>query len=167
MPVVKMPEKYDEADAVARIAAQLIPQFHPVLATARIQYLFTTKEMKKNKLPLVGKAVKVPLNFEFTVESDFQIIVSLPVWNDLTESQRRASVDSLLSRCHGEESESTGEIKWKKREPTGEFAEVILRNGAWTEDLKALITVAKQIDLEDLVYQHETVELDDLLTQKE
>lgn len=144
--------KYSSAESVQEIAQNIIPNWHPHLAEARIEYLFTEKPAKRGGRELFGKASKVSGRWSHLTELDFVVEVALPLWNDLSEVQRNALVDHLLEHCAGEENEETGEIKWGIREPElREFATVLHRHGAWNDTLVSLVRVASAIDLDTIV----------------
>lgn len=146
-----MPKVYGSAESVEDVAKNLIPMYHPELATARIKYVFVDKASMKGGKPLPGKVRKISGVLEFLTDADFMLEVALDQWNELTEGQRTALVDHLLERCTGEEDEENGEMKWTMREPdVQEFAVILRRHGAWNDDLTAFASVAKQINIEEI-----------------
>lgn len=147
-----MPKVYEHAESVEAIAKRLLPNYHPELATAEIQYVFVDKASMKSGRPVLGKVRKLSGAIEFLLDKHFLVEIPLDKWNDLTEEQRRALVDHLLERCTGEEDESSGEIKWKMREPdVQEFTSILKRHGAWHNDLVPFISVAHQIQVDERV----------------
>ena len=146
-----MPKVYGEAENVEKIALNLIPMYHPELATARLRYVFVDKASIKNGKPVPGKVRKVSGVLEYLLSSDFMLEIGLDQWNEMNEGQRSALVDHLLERCTGEENEDDGSMKWSMREPdVQEFATILRRHGAWNDDLNAFASVAKQIDIEEI-----------------
>jgi hypothetical protein len=146
-----MPKVYGNAESVEAIAKNLIPMYHPELATARVKYIFVDKASMKNGKPIFGKVRKVSGVLEYLLESDFMLEVGLDQWNELNEQQRGALVDHLLERCTGEESEEDASMKWTMREPdVQEFSAILRRHGAWNDELTAFASVAKQIDIEEI-----------------
>lgn len=146
-----MPKVYGSADSVEAIAKNLIPMYHPELATARVKYIFVDKASMKNGKPIFGKVRKVSGVLEYLLESDFMLEIGLDQWNELSEQQRGALVDHLLERCTGEESEEDASMKWTMREPdVQEFSAILRRHGAWNDELTAFASVAKQIDIEEI-----------------
>ena len=151
-----MPKMYSDAESVGKIAASLIPQHHPELASARMLYAFVDVGSKKNDLPVYGKVRKITGLLEYYLEADFVIEVALDHWNELRDTQRAAVVDHLLERCTGVEDEKSGAMKWTVREPeVQEFATILRRQGAWHEGLNAFVSIAKQINLDALVAEAE------------
>jgi hypothetical protein len=123
-------------EAVEKIAAGLIREHHPELASARFKYICRDKAAKKHGEKVRGKAYKMSRMYEYLVGCDFVIEVALEKWNDLSERQRTALVDHLLSHCVGTEDERTGDMKWSVRPPEiQEFPEVAERHGQWNEGL--------------------------------
>jgi len=159
-----MPRTFEEAANVESIAQGLIPNYHAELATARIQYCFSSDCWSKNGREVWGKVQKLSGLNEYLIEKDFIITVALEKWNDLTEAQRTALVDHLLSRCTGEEDEDTGEYKWKVSDPeVQEFTDVLFRHGAWHEGLRDFVLQAKKVNIEDIVEE----EVEEGLTEGE
>lgn len=147
-----MPKIYGDAESAESIALKMIPMYHPELATARIKYLFVDKASMKNGKPVKGKVRKITGIIEHLIANDFLFEIALDQWNETTEQGRNALIDHLLERCTGEESEDDGSMKWSMREPdVQEFATVLRRQGAWNEDLVALVQVAKSVNIDDLV----------------
>lgn len=147
-----MAKVYDIAESVETMAQQIIPVYHPHLATARISFTFVDKGSMKNGRPVLGSAKKVSGQVQFLLERDFLIEVAADHWHTLADTQRRALVDHLLERCYGEEDEKTGDMKWKTREPdVQEFSTILRRHGAWTVDLAGFVTVAKSINIDEMV----------------
>ena len=147
-----MSKIYAPAETPENMAKNLIPMYHPELATARIRYVFVDKASMKNGKPVRGKVRKITGIIEHLVETDFLFEIALDQWNEATEHQRNALIDHLLERCTGEENEEDGAMKWTMREPdVQEFATILRRQGAWTDDLVAFATVAKQINIDEVV----------------
>jgi len=165
-----MPRTFEAADNVESIAQGLIPNYHAELATARILYVFSSDCWTKNGRELWGKVQKFSGFNEWAIEKDFVVMVALEKWNDLTEPQRTALVDHLLSGCTGEEDEDTGEYKWKMRDPeVQEFTDVLFRHGVWHEGLRDFVLQAKKVNIEDIVEEEAEVDLteDETITQGE
>lgn len=147
-----MPKLYSTAESVEVLAQQAIPMFHPHLATARISYVYVDTAAMKNGRPILGKVRKVTGILEFMLEKDFIVEVPLDQWNELADTQRHALVDHLLERCYGEEQEENGEMKWSTREPdVQEFSTILRRHGAWNDDLAGFVSVAKTVNVDEMV----------------
>lgn len=147
-----MPKTYEAAEAVEAIAKRLLPMYHAELATARILFYYVDKASMKDGKAVLGKVRKVTGALEWALEQDFMVEVALDTYNDLSEDQREALVDHLLERCTGEEDEKDASMKWKTRQPdVQEFTTILRRHGAWTEDLRGLISVAQRINISERV----------------
>jgi hypothetical protein len=143
---------YSESETIATIAKNLIPGYHPELATARLKYAFVDKGSTKSGRPVLGKARKLSGISQFFIDCDFIIEVAEDTWNELTENKRTALVDHLLEHCTGEEDDKTGDMVWVLRTPdVEEFTSILRRHGAWNETLSAFASVAKAIEIEDMV----------------
>lgn len=144
--------KYGTAELVEDLAMRLIPHFHPELATARIKYIWVETASMKSGRPVFGKVRKVSGAIEYLLEIDFLIEIALDKYNELSPHQRSALVDHLLERCHGEENEKDGSMKWKVREPdVQEFASILQRYGAWNEELNGFVSIAQHVKVDALV----------------
>lgn len=149
-----MARLYDHAERVEELANQLLPTYHPELATARIAYIFVDIASKKNGLPVLGKVRKVSGALEFLLEKDFIIEVALDQWNDADDRKRRALIDHLLENCTGVEDEKTGDMKWTTRGPdVHEFTSILNRHGAWTAELSGMVEVAQRLNLEAMAQE--------------
>lgn len=156
-----MPRIYATADNVQSIVDGLIPNYHPELATARMLCCFVDQAASKGGRELWGKVRKLSGFLEWALEKDFVVEVALDKWNDLTEKQRTALIDHLLERCTGEEEEETGAMRWKVREPdVQEFSSVLHRQGAWNEDLHGFVSMAKGINIDEIVEDESEVDLE-------
>lgn len=140
----------DAGDTVGKIASSLIPNYHPELATARMNYVFVDKASKKGGRPILGRAKKISGFLEWVIESDFLIEIALDEWNNLSEHQRVALVDHMLEYCTGVEDEKNGAMKWTSREPdVQEFSTILDRYGAWNQTLAGFVSVAKRVQLDE------------------
>lgn len=162
-----MAKTYFTAETVEQIAAGLIPNYHPELATARILYLFVDKASKRGGKDVLGKAQKVTGWTQFALERDFMLVIASDKWNELDPNQRTALVDHLLERCTGEEAdEDGGSMKWSMREPdVQEFGSILQRYGAWHDDLVSFVNVAQQIELDDIIEDESEVDLAQALAE--
>lgn len=143
-----MAQTYENAESVEGIANSLIPTHHPDLATAKFRYVFKEKASKKGGKTVLGTVKKMSDLLYFLIDAHYLVEIPLEVWNTLDETKRVALVDHLLERCVGEEDSESGEMKWKTREPdVQEFASILRRHGAWTEDLVNFVSVGQSIDL--------------------
>lgn len=147
-----MGKLYGDAEVAENIARRLIPTYHPELATARIKYIGVDEGSKKAGRPVLGKVRKISGAIQYLTELDFLIEIAFDSFNELDEEKRTALMDHLLERCYGEEDEKTGEMKWSVREPdVQEFQSILQRHGAWNDDLTGFVSVAKAVQINDLV----------------
>jgi len=146
---------WEEAtDTVGMIAGGLIPNYHPDLSTARINYVFVSEASTKGGLKVMGRVKKLAGFLEWALEGDYVIEVAQDMWATLEPHQRTALVDHLLERCKGEEDEKTGEMRWKVREPDiQEFSSVLDRNGAWHSQLAGFVSIAQKVNLDGLLQE--------------
>lgn len=159
-----MAKEYSSAETVEQIAAGLIPNHHPELASARMMYCFTDSSSVKGGVEVLGKAKKLSGFTEWALERDFVIEVALDRWNELDAPQRIALVDHLLERCTGEEDEQNGSMRYKIRDPeVSEFASILGRHGAWNEALENLVSVAQNIELDSVIAEEAEVNIEDLV----
>lgn len=163
MPDTEDDEKFVLAEDVELVAKNLIPNYHPELATARMHYIFTAKAPKKGGRELMGKVSKVSGKWEFLTELDFILEVPRPIWSTMSGSQRTALVDHLLEHCTAEEDEQTGSMKWKVREPdVREFSTILQRQGAWNDTLVSFASVAQSLDIDSIVDEEMSDQVEDL-----
>lgn len=154
-----MSRVFSEAESVESIAQGLIANYHPELATARMIFAFVDKASKKGGRELLGKVQKISGWHEWAMEKDFLVLIPLDKWNDLSEPQRTALVDHLLERCTGEEQED-GSMKWMVRDPdVQEFSSILRRHGVWNADLVDFVSVAQEINLDDIIAEEQDLDL--------
>jgi len=164
-----MAKEYSDAESVESIAKRVIPDYSPHLATARMRYVFVDKASKKGGQEILGKVRRLGGAIEHLLEADFLIEVAQDKWNEMSQTQREALTDHLLERCHGEEDEKSGEMKWTVQEPdVQEFASILRRHGAWNDQLISFCTIAKEIELDQIIEdetEEEETDLDEVLAQ--
>lgn len=145
MPKEKEPIRLWPASPAEQIAREeLIGPYHPHLAEARILYLFTNQERKSkgkvvvaftSKLSGAAKYLSSGDTEDIDEGYDFLILISAEVWEQFTESQRRAMVDHELSHCVGEETDDG--FKWTiTAHDVEEFSAVIERHGLWNREVR-------------------------------
>lgn len=143
-----MSQVWSDAESVQALAEGLIGSHHPELATAKMRYIFKEKASAKGGKKIYGSVKKVSEEGKFLTEGnpDFIMTIALETWVELDSSKRSALVDHLLERCTGE-ADDQGEMKWTTRDPdVHEFASILSRHGAWTEQLEGFASVAKTLD---------------------
>lgn len=162
---------YSLAESVQKLAEKLIAEQHPHLASAAFDFLYVDKEMKSKGRPLYGKVSCPGSLLKFYIEKDFVLEIGLPSWNELAYPQRVALIDHLLERCHGEEDDKTGDMKYSLRDPdVQEFGTILHRHGAWNDTLRDFCSVAQRVDF-DAIADQEAVDAEqdvtEFLTQKD
>lgn len=154
-----MPKVYSDAESVKAISGGLVANYHPELATARVEYIFVDKASAKGGIDVLGKTRKVSGPLEYLLELDFLIEIAGDKWVELSNEQRLALVDHLLERCTGEENEKTGEMQWKIREPdVQEFSSILRRHGAWNDQLTGFVSVAHEIQVDTIAREEAGVD---------
>ncbi len=138
---------YDDHEGSAEIARKLIKTVHSHLDGARIVFACRDKAQKKGGKLSPGYIKKLSPELKYAFADKFKgedlphflMVVALEVWNPMAPNQRTAFIDHLLTRITAEEDETTGDTKYGLRAPeVQEFAEVVERNGKWTEELQNL-----------------------------
>ncbi len=147
-----MPILYSDAESVKEYADNMVANYHPHLATARMKYIFREKAAMSGGLPKPGTVRRITGALEHLLELDFLVEVGLDLWNTLSEQARRGLVDHLLTHCQGVEDEQTGKMVWKLRQPdVKEFSEVLQRNGSWHEGLSNFVSVAQGLTADQIL----------------
>ncbi len=159
-----MPKTFRDAEQVEMLATGLIPNHHPELATARIKYVFVSKGSSKGGLMVPGKVRKLSGLLEWALEFDFLIEVAEDQWVQFDSHAHTALVDHLLERCTAEETDD-GHVNWKTREPeVQEFATILSRYGVWHKGLTGFVSIAQDIEVENIVAQETEVNLAESLS---
>lgn len=157
-----MPATYSYAPEVAAIAVDLIAEHHQHLVESRIEYLMSSETPVKNGRAVWGTArvvsglaaffgqVYEPAVSKTTGEIGsvpearpfFCIIISAPVWAELTSEQQTALVDHEL--CHFDVAEDKDGNPCLKTvgHDLEEFRAVVERHGLWTRDTRRFAEVA-------------------------
>lgn len=139
-----MSQEYWNADEVEDLV-RVYMKFHPELVGAKIACVFKEKASKSDGVPIVGKISKVsPSNHPLMKEEyDFKIEIGSDAWLELNPTQREAWVDHLLEHAYGVESETTGDMSWKLRNPElMGFPSIINRHGiGWMPGLSKIPTL--------------------------
>lgn len=156
-----MSKTYSESETIATMAGNLIGAYHAELAEARIFYVFVSKASKKNGQDVLGKARKLSGFQEWALEYDFVVEVAEDKWAELNGNQRTALIDHLLECCTGE-TEEDGTMTWSMREPdVREFSTILGRHGAWNDQLRGFVSIAKSVNLEGFEEVENEVDLGD------
>jgi hypothetical protein len=115
----------------------LVANNHPdlVLAVDDIAIVFKEKAGKSGGRAVLGAARKVaPIANALSDKSyKFVLEIGADLWeHGLTGRQREALLDHLLSACHGDEDENSGEMKWSVVKPDiTAFRGNVERYGLW------------------------------------
>lgn len=154
--------RYTPAPDVKEIAQELIPQYHPSLVDARIEYVYDSKVPKKGAKEVWGSMRKIsalpaylaaPENAQSggAAEDFFVMTISKPVWEDLEHKDKVALVDHELCHALVKIDEDTGETKlYVVPHDLEEFTAIVQRHGLWREDVKRFFDAKDQLpDAED------------------
>ena len=151
-----IPKQYDPAPEVEEIAKDLIRQYHPHLAVKldKMKFLFVNKKIKAKGKIVAGVVKKVPKEYQVISDGvEIVIIISYPVFNELSEQLKCYIVDHELNHIFYEDHETTGEEKCTLLSHDFEdFIEIIDRYGPVRKEIKQLqlILARKSNDKEDL-----------------
>ncbi len=133
--MVQQTERYYEADDVANIAADLIPQFHKRLENVPIVYFFDTGKMREAATMSKRSDKEI-----FISGYKFAMQVSKANWLSLSDAQKIALVDHEL--CHAYvDPEGKLEIIDHDIE---EFSIIVKRHGIWSKALEHFAPVASE-----------------------
>ncbi len=136
---VQQTERYYEADDVAKIAAELIPQFHQHLQNVPIIYFFDAGKMKEHATMSKRSDKEI-----FISGYKFAMQVSKAKWMDLNVTQRIALVDHEL--CHAFVN-ADGDLQIIDHD-IEEFSVIVKRHGIWNKMLEHFApVVSEQLDL--------------------
>lgn len=138
-------EKFQPArcpEAVAEVLIRTV--MHERLMTASIAYVFRP-EIVQGGRQKAGVASRAGGKLAYFTGHDFVIEFSHSVWDTLTPEQRIALVDHELAHC--ERDEETG--AWTMRDhDVEEFADIVVRWGLWTQNLRGFGTAIKHAQLD-------------------
>jgi hypothetical protein len=138
-----MAEWYEAPDVEA-LAKQLIEKYHRHLRPARIKYLYREGKWSSNKRTTWAKAYKVSERDNFLHGYDFLIVVNREVWFTLDQKAREALIDHELSHCGISDN---GWCIWGH--DLEDFAAVVRRHGAWSEDVRRYLEAAERREQDD------------------
>lgn len=132
---------YWKAPEVEEIVEEYM-KHHPTLVGAKFACLFKERASTSDGRPVVGRVNKVTNKYKPFMDEDYvyMMVIGADVWMELDQAKREAWVDNLMEHCYGEEKESTGEMKWKTRNPeVMGFPSIIRRHGIdWNQGLQKL-----------------------------
>jgi len=150
-----MATQYIAAPEVQKVAEELINEHHVHLKGIRIEYVFVDKTPNRAGKEVWGTMRKVNALPAYLASNDddkengyiepfFVMVISQPIWGNLTPDKKLALVDHEL--CHaGIKDDKEGNPK-----PTiiphdlEEFTCIVKRHGLWREDVKEFAEEAKK-----------------------
>lgn len=162
---------YNQAPAVANIAAQLIKEHHKHLIGQRIEYVFRDKAQKTKGKIVLGMARLISgLNAFLSTDEDaeepgepyFVMEIAYDTWKELEGEQRLALVDHELCHfwCEDVVDEKTGEEGTRLAilpHDVEEFANIIQRHGLWKPDVEHFGRIAAEKVQRPLDFEVEVV----------
>lgn len=163
-----MPDKFDEAPVVEKIAEDLISKYHRHLLdfNVKIKYAFINKTPKSKGREVWGSCRKITGPAAFLAKDNpdaepfFLITISRDVWDVLPPEKQEALVDHEL--CHAwaevkqakeeadvsqdevdEQIEKDNPVKLSvKPHDLEEFSCIVRRHGLWREDIEDFVDAA-------------------------
>lgn len=142
-----MAQEYWKADEANDIV-QAYLKYHADLIGANLVCIFKEKASKSDGQPIVGKISKCSAKYHPLMEEPYDYIIELgaDAWAELSNSQKNAWIDYLMEHAYGVESETTGEMSWKLRNPElMVFPSIIHRHGInWMPGLPKIATLNLQ-----------------------
>ncbi|MFZ4600009.1 MAG: putative metallopeptidase, partial [Terrimicrobiaceae bacterium] len=109
-----------DADTIL-LMQQTIAKWHPTLALVdkNIAVVMRAKAAKSGGDPVLGVARKAPPILSVLTDGEYEFILEIAAdeWQTLTNNQREALMDHLLSHCKVEEEEGTGDVKCSINKP--------------------------------------------------
>jgi putative metallopeptidase len=144
-------QEYQPAPEVEDVARRLIDDYHTHLTSVRIDYVFTTEQLKEKGKVVWGRAKKVTglnawlasedkLRDAVEPEEFFVMEIHRATWLQLDEKSRRALVDHEL--CHFW-IEETGKLSILGHD-LEEFNAVVRRHGLWQVEVEMFLRAAKE-----------------------
>jgi hypothetical protein len=145
-----MPQEYQPAREVEDVARRLINDYHPHLASVRIDYIFCTEQLKEKGKVVWGRAKKVSgLNAWLasedrnpdaaTPDEFFVVEIHLGTWLMLDEKSKKALVDHELH--HLDVDIDTSKLSLLPHD-LEEFNSIVRRYGLWRDDIEFFIRAA-------------------------
>lgn len=163
-----MPEKFDDAPAVEKIAEELIPKYHQHLLDfdVKIRYAFINKTPKNKGREVWGTCRKITGANAFMAKDNpdggdfFLITISRDVFDVLPPDKRIALVDHELCHAWAEVKQAKEEAEVSQDEVDDqierdtpvklslkphdleEFSCIVRRHGLWREDIEDFVEAA-------------------------
>lgn len=144
-------KEYSTAVEPRKVAREIvIPRWHEHLQEAAIAYIYDAEIMTSKGRAIMAKIRKAnPVEHHLT-GMDLIVLVSMPIWRTLEESQQIALMDHELSHVETtmKGTPPNHEVKYKLvGHDLEEFNEVVKRHGAWYPDIKEFYNSLLQGDL--------------------
>jgi hypothetical protein len=147
-----MSARYYEAPEVKAIALKLKAAHHPHLRGVRLEFLFSSKPMKMKGKEVWATMRKVSgLNAFLAGETDedgpgafFCMVVSAPIWEELSVARREALVDHELAHAWVEEKDDGSQTLMLLSHDCEDFAQIVARHGLYKEEISQFADVAYQ-----------------------
>lgn len=130
-----------EAEEVAAIAEELIPEFHGTLRGCSIEYVCITREDANTDAVLPPRAqdaarfgrIEVANKADLAMDHwHFRMVVNGNWWEKATDEQKVGAVDTLLAQCWMNEDRPVR----VRPDVQGVFLAVFKRRGAWSKELE-------------------------------
>lgn len=143
------------APEVEKIADELIPKYHRHLRAndVRMVYLFRDDVPKRSGKEVWGECKRISgLNAFLAGEERedgsvdaafFAIVISKPIWVELSEAQKVALVDHELCHTWSEENEDGETVLKIQPHSLEEFAEIVQRHGLWEKAAQQFLKAAR------------------------
>jgi predicted metallopeptidase len=145
---------YYPAPEVETLSKDIITKYHEHLKDTRIEYVFTDKVPKQGNKEIWAYVRKISsLNAYLASEAVdqnnvqttpfFVMVVTEPIWKELSNAKREALIDHELLHCGVEiDDEGTAKLKLLPHD-LEEFTAIVQRHGLWREDVKRFVETAK------------------------
>lgn len=125
--------------SVIHFAENLIKNFHPILDTARIAFVFRSEAQKQGERYILGQCTKVPAKMQPYLEYDYVIWISEEDYMKMDDLQREAIIDHELCHC------KYGVSGWTIRpHDIQEFSVVVERHGIYSGDVRRFANAVEQ-----------------------
>jgi predicted metallopeptidase len=143
---------YSDAPDVTAIGKDLIETHHNHLLVVRVFFVFRSKAKKHGDQEVWGTARKLSGLVSFLAtgitQDLFLIEIAEDVWEYLDDKTKVALVDHELCHCNVEDDPEKGLILSTRPHDLEEFNEIVVRHGAWRENVRSFIEVgAVQLEL--------------------
>lgn len=135
-----MASEYKDAPAVEQLVKKLVERHHTHLGSAKIKCLFRDGRWSSSRRTTWAKTYKVGDRDRHLHGYDFVIVVNAEVWRTLDERAREALIDHELAHCGV--TENGAWCIWPH--DLEDFAAVVSRHGAWSEDVKRYLAAAER-----------------------